>query len=160
MKGLGFVILSLMLLSVVSACGYKDHGDCGITKTIVEGRIYFADTNQSAGNADVTITCTHNGHDYTKTAHSLNYGNLKGTYIVTFPQENCIKGDSVVVSAVSKDGKTSGVASGTVKDWITQKCLDIDLGIVNVPLVPEFGVVAGAATVLSALAIFFVVRKK
>jgi hypothetical protein len=35
-----------------------------------------------------------------------------------------------------------------------------DLAIVNVPLVPEFGLIIGMTTILGALGIFFAVRKR
>lgn len=151
-------ILFFSFTAMVSACSYNDHSDCKVTETIVEGKIYFADTNQSAGNADVTITCSHNGTDYVKTTKSLNNGFLKGTYFVLFPQSQCISGDEVVVSAVK--GDKSGSEDGDVKDWITRRCLDVDLALVNVPLVPEFGVIVGALTALGAVGVFFIIRKK
>ena len=154
------LILTMLVLCVgmVSACGYHNYNGCKTDETIVEGRVYFADNNQSAGNADVTITCHHNGHDYTKTADTYNYGLLKGTYFVIFPQNKCVAEDTVTVNA-EKDGKM-GSNVGTVIDWITRKCLDIDLALINVPLVPEFGFVAGGLTLVSAVAIFFFVRRK
>jgi hypothetical protein len=38
--------------------------------------------------------------------------------------------------------------------------LDLNLGVVNVPLVPEFGATVGVLTILGALGVFFVVRRK
>jgi hypothetical protein len=157
------VLLSALLLvlsvTYISACGYHDHHDCKVTsETIVEGKITL--DNSSAGKALVTVTCTHNGANYTKTAKSVNHGILKGTYIVTFPQNHCIAGDTVTVVA-SKNGLV-GTSIGKVKDFIKEKCLDIDVAIVNVhiPLVPEFGAIVGVLTVLGALGVFFVVRRK
>jgi hypothetical protein len=150
-----FLVLSV---SYVSACSYNDHSDCLVTQTIVEGRVYYEDTNQSAGNASVAIECSHNGTVYTKNAHSINSGLLKGTYFVIFPQDQCIAGDEVTVSAV-KNG-LNGEEEGTIKDWISRRCLDVDVGIVNIPLVPEFGLIVGTLTIASAIVVFFVVRRK
>jgi len=150
-----FLVLSV---NYVSACGYQNHGDCEITKTIVEGRVYYADTNQSAGNANVTVECNHNGTISTRNTHSVNFGFLKGTYFVLFPQNQCISGDDVTVSA-TKDG-LSGEEEGTIKNWITKRCLDIDIGIVNVPLIPEFGLAIGVLTLVGAVSIFFFVRRR
>jgi hypothetical protein len=153
-----FLIFASANVSMVSACGYKDHFDCKVTETIVEGRIYFADNNQSAGNSDVTITCVHNGTSYTKNTDSANSGFLKGTYFVLFPQSQCVAGDEVRVSAVK--GGSSGEEEGTIKNWITKRCLDIDIGIINVALIPEFGVIVGVLTLVGAVGMFFVVRRK
>lgn len=141
-----------------SACGYQDHDDCDIEKTIVEGRIYYEGTNEPAGNAEVTITCMHENASNVKTTSSINSGLFKGGYFVIFPQTQCISGDEVIVSAVAKDG-SSGSNSGEVKDWLSKRCLDIDVGIVNVPLIPEFGAVIGILTGFSAVGIFLFVRK-
>jgi hypothetical protein len=161
-----FILASFLVLSVgyVSACDYNDHHDCDITKTLVEGKIYFADTNKPAGNADVTVTCTHleDGKDYVKTIKSSNSKWLKGTYLVQFPQSECVSGDTVVVSAI-KSGK-AGSEDGIVEDSIEykiKKCfVDIDLALIDVPLVPEFGYFVGVLTIVGALGVFFVVRKK
>jgi hypothetical protein len=147
------------LAGAVSACGYKDNHNCNvIEKTYIEGKIYFEENNKAAGNADIAITCSHDGTDYTKTAHSINHGLLKGTYFVEFPQSQCEEGDEVTV--VAHKGDLSGTVTDTVANWITQKCLDIDLARINVPLVPEFGTVVGMLTALGALGVFFVVRRK
>ena len=152
---IGFIFLSM---AYISACGYQDHSSCEIGKTFIEGKIYYADTNQSAGGATVTITCFHNGGQYTKTTTSLSNGFLKGTYFVQFPHTQCITGDIVEVSATK--GDKNGEDDGVVKDFITGRCLDIDIAIINVPLVPEFGVVVGFLTMISAIGVFFVIRKK
>jgi hypothetical protein len=43
---------------------------------------------------------------------------------------------------------------------MTYPGLNLDVGIVNVPMVPEFGLVVGLTTMLGALGVFFVVRRK
>jgi hypothetical protein len=157
-----FTLSFLMVLSVSMAsaatCGYGDHSGCKVTETIVEGRIYFADSNQSAGGAQVTVICNHGGTEYKRSTVSLNSNALRGTYAVIFPQTQCIAGDEVSVSAV-KDGST-GQEDGTVRHWITLTFLDVDVGIIDVPLVPEFGLYAGALTLMGAAGVFFLVRRK
>lgn len=161
-------VLLVMGASVISACDYNNHHDCKVeANTIVQGKITLDD--DVAGKASITVTCDHvasNGTlmHYTKTAKSSNSHYLKGTYLVTFPQEKCIVGDIVTVTA-TKNGLT-GTNTGTVVDFIKgrvrEKCLDLDIALVNVniPLVPEFGLVAGALTILGAAGTFFVVRRK
>lgn len=160
-KIISLFIFSLVLFSsigLISACGYHDHGDCSIEKTIVEGKVYFEDTNSLAGNADVTITCYHDGNTYTKTTKTAIYGFLKGTYFVEFSQSQCVAGDEVTVTAY-KSGM-GGANEGEIIDFITTKCLDIDIGIINVPLVPEFGIIICGLTIFSAVGIFFFVRRE
>lgn len=151
--------LLILSASFISACGYHDHKTCDVkATTIIEGKITLDDS--AAGKAVVNVTCTHNGVNISKIAKSSNSYYLKGTYLVTFPQEKCIVGDTVTVTA-TKNGLT-GTAIGTVKDFIKEKCLDLDVALVNVniPLVPEFGATAGVLTILGALGTFFFVRRK
>lgn len=158
-----FALFALSFLCIVSAsmvsagCGYGDHSDCEIDKTFVQGRIYFADTNQSVGNAHVTVTCNHDGTDYVRTTNSGSSGFFKGTYFVVFPQEKCIAGDTVTVSAV-KSG-SSGQEDGVVMNWVSHGPLDLDIALIDVPLVPEFGFYVGVLTLVSSVGVFFLVRK-
>jgi hypothetical protein len=161
------LILSVSYLSATTnaSCEYHNHKGCKVTaNTIVEGIIKV--DNNAVGNAQVKVTCSHelpnsNIKNYTLTTHSVNSGKLKGTYIVTFPQSHCIDGDSVTVVAKSRNGAI-GTNTGTVANSIAEKCLDLDVVIVDiiVPIVPEFGAVAGVLTVLGAIGLFFVVRRK
>ena len=155
------VMFSFILLAgFASACGYHDHKTCKVdANTIIEGKITLNDA--AAGKAQITVTCYHGGTDYTRTTKSVNYGILKGTYLVTFPQSQCKATDTVTVTAKAQDGSI-GTATGIVKDFIKEKCLDMDVAIINVkiPTVPEFGLIAGALTIFGALGAFFVVRRK
>ena len=38
--------------------------------------------------------------------------------------------------------------------------MDLNIGVVNVPLIPEFGLIVGLLTVISAITVFFVIRRK
>ena len=144
------VMFSFILLAgFASACGYHDHKTCKVdANTIIEGKITLNDA--AAGKAQITVTCYHGGTDYTRTTKS-----------VTFPQSQCKATDTVTVTAKAQDGSI-GTATGIVKDFIKEKCLDMDVAIINVkiPTVPEFGLIAGALTIFGALGAFFVVRRK
>jgi len=150
----------ISLIGLASACEYHDHGDCLVNKTIVEGRVlYNGDSNQPVEGATVQVTCIHNGNQYTQNAQTkIGGGFLAGTYIVQFPQSQCISGDEVIV--VAYKGSMTGENDGEIVDWINNPCVDIDIGLVDVPLVPEFGVIIGTLTVLSAVGIFFFVRRE
>jgi hypothetical protein len=152
-------VLLIVSASVISACDYNNHHDCNVkANTLIQGKITLDD--DAAGKAVITVTCSHDGTDYTRTAKSSNSHFLKGTYLVRFPQTQCITGDLVTVTA-TKNGLT-GTATKTVTDFITEDCLNVDIALidVNIPLVPEFGLVAGALTIFGAAGTFFVVRRK
>jgi len=149
-KIFSLIILSLMLISlisVVSACG----PECPIGKTMIAGKIYEEATGDVVKNADVEIVC--NG--ILKTTKSGYYGK----YIVIFSQDECEYGDSVTVTA--QKGTLIGTVTGVINQHIDGKfCLDLDIGIFNVPLVPEFGVIVGVLTIFSAVGVFFFVRRE
>ena len=164
------ILLSIMLCafllilsaSVISACGYHNHKTCDVkATTIIEGKITLAENHKAVGNVNIKITCVHNGQTYEKDTKSSNSKLLKGTYMVTFPQSQCKDNDMVTVTATTKDGAV-GTSIGKVRDFIKEKCLDIDVALINVkiPMVPEFSLLAGTLTILGATGMFFVVRRK
>lgn len=138
---LTLVILPLLLILTMSAIS---------AKTIVAGKIYNADYSYTIADANVTVSCVHGSNTNVKNNQSLS----EGTYSVLFPSADCNQGDSVTVSAVkgSLYGSKTGIVNVELPDsW--------DLAVVNVPLVPEFGVFVGVLTVLSAIGVFFIIRK-
>jgi hypothetical protein len=119
-------------------------------KTMIAGKIYNADYSDIVEGADVTITC--NGNVQATTSLS------DGAYQVTYNEtgtNSCNNGDSLSVYA--EKGSLSGSKTGIIHDDVVD---DWDVGIVNVPLIPEFGVFVGALTLLSAIGVFFVIRRK
>ena len=119
--------------------------------TIVAGIIYNAnDDDTPVENADVIVWCIHN--DVTTERETTSQED--GTYSVSFTTDLCSLGDSLIVSASKGDlsGSQEGKVDYNIENW--------NIGIVNVPLVPEFGVIIGGLTVLGALGVFFVVRRK
>ncbi|MGY4884372.1 MAG: hypothetical protein ACP5NZ_02210 [Nanobdellota archaeon] len=154
-KALSIIILSLLCLSLVAACT-GSYCVNPIEKTIIKGKITY--NGEEEGRADVLVTCFHDGSEYTRTTHSTGRGYLKGWYLVEFPQSECIAGDEVKVEATKGDLK--GEAEGLVEDFTKQRCYDLDLDIIDVPLVPEFGGALAMLTALGALGVFFVIRRK
>jgi hypothetical protein len=154
------IIFTAMILvfaaGIVSAsCDYEHQDQCPFGTTLISGKIFLQGTNESVGGASVSVTCVHNGTSYMRSAKSISVPHgLKGGYLVAFPLSQCATGDEVYVSA-SKDD-LSGENSGNVRDT-RLNCLDV--AFVNVPLVPEFGLVIGGITALSGLVIFFFVRR-
>ncbi|MCK4649600.1 hypothetical protein KAT36_00045 [Candidatus Pacearchaeota archaeon] len=122
-------------------------------KTLVAGKIYNADYSDVIGGADVTVSCDHNG--VVSVGNTISLGD--GSYGVEFDEigsNACNNGDFLTVYA--EKGSLTGMNSGEINDDVIG---DWDLAVVNVPLVPEFGFVVGMLTVLSAVCVFFVVRK-
>ncbi len=142
--------LVMTSVSAVVSCG----PDCD-ELTTVGGTIYQDNLANGVEGADVEVTC--NGNTETTTSDS------NGSYSVVFDEDECTNGDAVTVHA-EKDALT-GDNQGSIDmtyhyDLGCFCCLDLNVGIVNVPLIPEFGIVIGALTAISAIGIFFFVRKK
>jgi hypothetical protein len=142
-KTLSVIILGLILLSSI--------GLVSAAETRVSGKIYDASTNATVSGASVTVTC----NEHTLTATSA----ANGFYRVIFQNEGeehiCWVEDSVTIYA-EKDGKY-GSRSGSIN---SNEAYSYDFAVINVPLVPEFGAVVGALTLLSAVGVFFLIRRK
>ena len=152
-KTFSLMILSLMVIGMLGVVSAE-----GLT-TVIAGKIYNADYTNVISGATVTVTC---GTTTLPTVESI----ADGSYKVQFTDGLCTAGKELTVSAVS--GSLTGSKTGTVKTTEctgADNCLvsitdDFDVAVVNVPLVPEFGLIAGLTTVLGALGVFFVVRRK
>jgi len=122
--------------------------------TFVGGTIYNEDFASTISGALVSITCNHEG--------DLNIQNTtsssEGTYAVTYNEvgeDACDDGDFVTV--VATYGNLSGSETGIVLNDLVG---DLDVAIVNVPIVPEFGVIIGILTIFGAVGVFFIVRRE
>jgi len=152
---LSFAILTAMMLALASvsalaspSCAYECE-----EITSVGGLIYQGDLSNPVADADVEVTCNNN----TETTTS----GLDGKYKVNFEPEECDYGDTVTVHAEkdSLTGDNSGSIEFTNTYEFCQCCFTLNVGIVNVPLIPEFGIAIGALTMASAIVAFFVIRK-
>ena len=100
----------------------------------------------SVSGATVTVLCEGNTETDTSDAH--------GSYLVTFPADDCPFGSTVRVTA-QKGGK-SGVTSGTVTGITTK----LNLAIVNVSI-PEYGFIGSLlASSIGIGAIAYVRRRQ
>ncbi len=141
-KLFSLMILSLLVLSIGAVSA----------KTLIAGKIYNADFSETISGADVTVTC--NGHIQTTTSLS------DGSYSVTYKETgsgSCDSGDTLSVYASHPDYGANS-KTGVINDDVFGN--NWDLAIVNVPLVPEFGLIVGALTLLSALGVFFLIRRE
>lgn len=141
------MILALLVIASIAAVS--------ATKTVVAGKIYDSpnfETAKAVTNANVNVTCNQS----LQTTKSLN----DGTYSVVFNDTaDCPNGSEVTVVA-ELNGVTSDPdkGKGIIHDYTT--IADIYLGVVNIALIPEFGLFVGGLTILAAVGIFFFVRRK
>lgn len=148
------LLLSAFLLVTIVAMSVSAVSSVDV-KTVIGGKVYDSPNFEKANGvpgATVYVTCGAN----TATATTK----LDGTYIATFSTaEGCTDKSTLTAYAISADGKTqSKTESGTVDDYTND--FNLYLGVVNIALVPEFGVGVGLLTLLSAMGIFFFIRKK
>lgn len=144
MKGALIVLACIFLfssLAVVSA------------ETLVAGKIYDSpnfETANGVSGANINVTCNQN----LLTTTSLS----DGTYSVSFdPTDLCPEGS--IVTVVAEKGGVSNSGTGDVHDY-TALMPDLYIGVVNIALIPEFGLIAGALTFVGAVGLFFIIRKK
>lgn len=140
----GFMILAISIVSAYS--------------TVVSGTIYdTTDDYAIVPYAYVEVTC--NGYTLNETAKS------DGIYWVTFMNETCPINTTMAVGDICAK---SGDLEGCNKDPVTvhdigEYPVDLELGFApggDVFLIPEFGLVVGLITILSAVGIFFVIRRR
>lgn len=145
-------IFSILLIGAVSA------------RTMVLGVTYDGTKNYSLDkelipipNANVVVTCTEGDRISNRTTISDD----EGVYNVDFPSSECNENDILQISAEGSGLK--GLVIEEVHDSSTSNStidIGMDYGVGFVPLVPEFGMIVGIATVLGAVSVFFVIRRK
>ena len=143
-KAMLLISLTLVFLFAISAVS---------AKTLIAGKIYNADFSETVAGASVTVTC--NGNVQTDTSES------DESYSVTYDEidigsGSCDSGDALTVDA-SHTSYGIGSESGIIHDDLV---MTLDIGVVNVPLVPEFGFLIGTLTIISAIGVFFFVRRQ
>jgi hypothetical protein len=140
-KTFSAVTLALMMILMLGAVS---------ASTVVAGKIYDNDFSQTVSGATVDVTCNN------VVLHTISLGD--GAYAVTYDGSVCNEGSSLSVHAIETSFGENTVTGEIHNNIVTG--LDLNLGVVNVPLVPEFGAVVGVLTILGALGTFFVVRRK
>jgi len=145
-----FVIISIIMISAVPITTVEFTRVSGVITDATKG-------NAPVSGAEVIVTC--NGNEINTTS------DVNGNYSVVYPLL-CYTGDSVSVSATygSLSGSNNNAAWNTeiYLDNSTSSCLELifNVALINVPLIPEFGLLIGSLTLLSAVGIFFLVRRK
>jgi hypothetical protein len=147
-KAISLMILGLMVISMLGAVSAANIVGPGAT-TAIAGKIYNSDYTATVSGATVNVTC----NNILKSTTSLG----DGVYSVTYSGQDCNEGDLLSVHAI-KAGVGENTINGSIHD--NYPLVNLNLGVVNVPLVPEFGTAIGVLTILGALGVFFVVRRK
>jgi hypothetical protein len=152
-----FVFLTL-IASIISVSANFEVPSCDPSATTVKGTIYQnSNLGDQVPGAFVEVTCHTGSGDVSKNTTS----GPNGGYSVLFKESDtpfCNYGDNVTVTA-SYAG-LDGTNEGKVSKNFQVGCLTLNVGIINVPLIPEYGLIAGMATVLGAIAVFFYVRRR
>lgn len=120
--------------------------------TVIAGKIYDSpnfETAHGVGGANINVTCGSNVL-YTQSL-------ADGTYSVTYVETADCPNNSTVTVWAEKGGITNS-GTGKVHDY-TITGFDLYIGVVNIALIPEFGLVVGTLTLLSAVGVFFLVRR-
>ncbi len=145
-----FAILTAMILALASVSAIPI---CATVQTTYVSGTITDQSNGTVSGASVDVTC--NGH------LNSTISDVDGGYSVQYPASECGYNDTVSVSAThgSLNGNSDSV------EWYTQNtqigCLEliVNVACADVALIPEFGLIVGTLTVLSAIGVFFFVRK-
>ena len=145
-------LITISLMICLAVVFVSANNGIGNSATIVGGTIYEGVIENVISGASINVTCNGTSLD--------SVSDVEGEYSVSFASNDCGCGDSVSVAVKNGGGLVgSEVGSITMCGISPVPSLTLDIGIVNVPLVPEFGFFVGMLTILSAVGIFFIVRK-
>jgi hypothetical protein len=151
---LGLLVVSMFgMASAVQSCSTIDVG------TVINGKILNDATGVPISGANVKVSC--NGKDLPTTSGS------GGEYSVLFSPSQCGMNDTVVVSADNGEGligQESGIvdeSGSTSAESCPNCCLEFvfNVGCIDVRMVPEFGIAMGIVTLVSAVGLFFFIRR-
>jgi hypothetical protein len=152
------VFSALMINLVIISAATNVTGDIFWKNTVptVVGVITDANTGDEIRENGITVevTCYHEGEKSTSSIWVTR--NVSQWYSAVFwPNQDCFPGDYVTVEA-SKGNKV-GFNSSNFGALSTKR---IDIQMQETPIVPEFGFWIGSMTLISAVAMFFIIRKK
>ena len=157
--------LMIVVLLIVSTIGAVTAQEIPTYKTWIVGKVYDSNWNYEISGANVSVTCIREG---TPTTHRILSGDKNldgiingseesdGSYLIEFNYNECRLDDPISVLGF-KNGVGEGIGDGVNSKMVT---LDLALGVSNIALIPEFGVIVGALTLIGAVGLFFIVRRK
>ena len=141
-KKFSFFIATVLAIVALPVATFAQSG-----QTIVDGTV----TNNAhavVSGASVTVTC--DGHVQTATT------NVNGDYLLSYSDTDCPLGATANVTA-SKSGQGSGSNSGSIGPTGSSQ---INIGVVDVSLVPEFGLIGLTGAILIGGGAFMVLRRR
>ena len=118
---------------------------------VIQGVVSAANSSPSVG-ANVTATC--NGHTYTGTTNGFGFYQI---FTPTTPVEECPNGMTVVASAVN--GSEHGSNSGLMQHGTGVGQANLDIALIPIQMVPEFGMLTGVVASLVSGGLFLLKRK-
>jgi len=130
------VLLSLAAMAMVGFLSMGVSKAYAYQFGVVSGAI--SDTGVPVEGADVSVSC--NGFNMNTMS------NASGIYFVQFLDSECPVGQVVNVNA--SKGSMAGTNTGVMEEGDPFGGVVVDVAVVNVPLMPEFGLVTGALTSL------------
>jgi hypothetical protein len=140
-----FVVLALACVAILGVLGvFPAAGLAASGKTDVSGYVFFK--GSPVKGAVVTVT-----------ANGFVKGDVtdkSGAYFVQFSAKSVPAGSTVTVQAFK--GKKSGSNTGTAGALTTK----LNVALVNVDMVPEFGMIAGGAALLIGGGAFLFMRRR
>jgi hypothetical protein len=116
---------------------------------VVAGVVSVPGGNPAIG-ANIHILCNGNTLDTTT--------DVSGLYEAHFVGGVCAAGQNVTVTATH--GGLTGVKNGIMADSGSAGYVKIDVAIVNIPLVPEFGLITGGMAFLTSGGVLYLLRKR
>ena len=148
-------ILALFVITIMGAVSAELPEVCAtVNTTYVTGIVYNSDGNTPLSGANVSVTCNVVNIETTKSADD-------GSYTVDYDASECAYKDDVTVSVVKGDLTGQNPNPTWYTNTSTIGCLEVVVNVAcgDVSMVPEFGFFVGALTILSAVGIFFFVRR-
>jgi hypothetical protein len=150
LKLLSVFVIALALFSFVGVKAAKAMTTAPVVQVgVVEGLVY-GQNNAAVPGASVSVLC--NGHTLPATSDP------SGFYFVQYGNGLCVAGQGVTVTATK--GALTGTKNGTMQADGATLILKLDVAVVNVPMVPEFGLITGAVAFLSSGGVFLALKKK
>jgi hypothetical protein len=149
------LLASVLLLSLVSAMTTELCFD----ETTIKGTVYLGDNiSNIVPNATVMVKCNNNGYEI-KT-------NENGTYQAFFFADYCGYGSTATVTA-EKNGLTNTVTDFVDDGYSNDTSIypvrcgsTLNIGLIDIPLVPEFSLILGGITIVGAMLSFLIIRKR
>lgn len=140
-KKIALFITTVFAVAALPVAAFAEGG-----QSIVAGTVTNSGTGNPVGGASVSVLC--DGHTLTSSTTSA------GAYVVQFPSADCPNGATAQVTA------TKGSNSASNSGKVNKLSASVNLAIVNVSVVPEFGIVAGISAAILGGGAFIVMRQR